>query len=61
VEPDADLAHSHAVASAIEDAIVRDLPGSDATAARAVNAISTVCQAPLASAARSTSSSSRPE
>jgi len=38
-----------------------DLPGSDATAARAVNAISTVCQAPLASAARSTSSSSRPE
>jgi cation diffusion facilitator family transporter len=29
VEPDADLAHSHAVASAIEDAIARDLPGSD--------------------------------
>lgn len=29
VEPDADLAHSHAVASEIEDAIARDLPGSD--------------------------------
>jgi cation diffusion facilitator family transporter len=29
VEPDADLAHGHAVASAIEDAIARDLPGSD--------------------------------
>ena len=29
VEPDADLAHGHAVASAIEDAIERALPGSD--------------------------------
>jgi cation diffusion facilitator family transporter len=29
VEPDADLVHGHAVASAIEDAICRDLPGSD--------------------------------
>lgn len=29
VEPDADLAHGHAVASAIEEAIARDLPGSD--------------------------------
>jgi len=29
VEPDADLAHGHAVASAIEVAIARDLPGSD--------------------------------
>jgi len=29
VEPDADLAHGHAVASSIEDAIARDLPGSD--------------------------------
>ncbi|HTR88847.1 MAG TPA: cation diffusion facilitator family transporter [Solirubrobacteraceae bacterium] len=29
VEPDADLAHGHAVASAIEEAICRDLPGSD--------------------------------
>lgn len=29
VEPDADLAHGHAVASSIEEAIARDLPGSD--------------------------------
>ncbi len=29
VEPDADLAHGHAVASAIEDAIEHALPGSD--------------------------------
>ena len=29
VEPDANLAHGHAVASEIENAIARDLPGSD--------------------------------
>ncbi len=29
VEPDADLAHSHEIASAIEAAIARELPGSD--------------------------------
>ena len=29
VEPDADLAHSHEIASAIETAIARELPGSD--------------------------------
>lgn len=29
VEPDADLAHGHEVASAIESAIARELPGSD--------------------------------
>jgi cation diffusion facilitator family transporter len=29
VEPDADLAHGHAVASSIEEAIARELPGSD--------------------------------